>query len=209
MRLINKGVEPVSLTRLKVIQPNFKYQDLIGPYNIIRVDIRKSCIIEQFSLCAYCCDRITSNSSHNEHIIPQSDPIGANLSLDYTNIIASCESKNHCGHFKKNNIIPLTPLMNTCESDILFQLNGKMTSRNPNAQQTIAILNLRNAALSEKRRKVIDLILFEYVDDLSEMVLEDAEFLELMIDELKNPNVDGKLEAFAPVIINVLRQFIV
>ncbi len=208
MRRINKGLEPNSLTQLRISKPNYRYKDLIGPHGNIRVDIRQSCINEQFSLCAYCCDRIDNTSSHNEHIIPQKDPTGENLTLEYTNIVASCESKKHCGHFKKKNIIPLTPLMNTCEVDIIYQLNGKMTHRTPNAQQTIGILNLRNSALSEKRKKIIDLIIFEYVGDLREMALEDAEFLEIIIDELKTPDDDGKLEAFAPIVVNVLKQFI-
>ncbi|WP_164112248.1 MULTISPECIES: retron system putative HNH endonuclease [Sphingobacterium] len=208
MRRINKGPEPVSLTQLKLDQPLFTYQDMDGAYSVIRSDIRQSCIAEQFSLCAYCCDRVDNISSHNEHIIPQSDPMGASLTLEYTNIVASCNSNNHCGHFKKNNAIPLTPLMGNCEGDIIYQLNGKMTHRNPDAQRTISILNLRNSALSEKRKNIIDLIIFEYVDDLGEMVLEDVDFLELMIDELRTPDAAGMLEAFSPVIINVLRQLI-
>lgn len=208
MRKIDKINEPISLTQFKIDNPTLKYADLENGYQNIRIDIRNSCISEQFFLCAYCCDRIILNTCHNEHIIPQNSLLGENLTLDYTyNIVASCQSINHCGHKKDNNLIDLTPLMIECETEIIFQLNGKMTHNSPRAQNTINILGLRNKALENKRKQVIDIVLFDYVDDLENLSLEENYYLELIIEELNQPN-DGKLEAFSPVITNVLRQFI-
>jgi hypothetical protein len=96
-----------------------------------------------------------------------------------------------------------------CEDEIIFQLNGKMTHTTPRAQETINILNLRNKGLENKRKQVIDIILFEYVEDLDNLILEENYYLELIIKELSQVDNSGKLEAFSPVIINVLRRFLV
>ncbi len=208
MRKINKGVEPISLTNFKNENPLLKYSDLNEGRESIRVDIRAACLKEQYFLCAYCCNRINDTNSHNEHIIPQKSNEGANLTLDFeNNIIASCEAPFHCGHKKDNKIIALTPLMNKCESEIVYQLNGKMTHTTPEAQATISTLNLRIKALENKRKQIIDLVLFNYVDDLENIALEQDYFLKLIIEELSTPNDEGKLEAFTPVIVNVLRHF--
>lgn len=208
MRKISKGPEPQSLTDFKHSFPALKYDNLTPGYENVRIDIRDSCIKEQFFLCAYCCDRITISDSHNEHVIPRSDTIGTNLTLDYKNIVASCQARTHCGHKKGEHIINTTPLMDCCESDIIYQLNGKMTHRNPNAQNAINILNLRDGGLKNKRKSIIDIILFEYVEDLEDLALEDPEYLRMIIDEISKVDKDGKLEAFSPIIINILRQYL-
>lgn len=206
MNKINKIGEPISLTTFKINNPTLVYGDLTYGNEFIRKDIRVSCVKEQYYLCVYCCDRITLSSCHNEHIIPQSHSLGQTLTLDYNNIVASCQSSNHCGHKKKNQLINLTPLDLNCENDIIYQLNGKMTHTTPDAQQTISVLNLRNNGLVYKRRTVIDLILFEYVDDLNDLKIENKEYLEEIIADLSQPDLNGKLEAFSPVIINVIKQ---
>jgi uncharacterized protein (TIGR02646 family) len=208
MRKIDKSNEPTSLAQFRINNLGLKYIDLANGNENIRIDIRESCVNEQFFLCAYCCDRITITSSHNEHIIPQNSALGQNLTLDYNNIVASCQSIINCGHKKDNNLINLTPLMIECEDEIIFQLNGKMTHTTPRAQETINRLNLRNRGLENKRKQVIDIILFEYVEDLDNLNLEENYYLELIIAELSQVDNSGKLEAFSPVIINVLRQFL-
>lgn len=208
MRQIIKGNEPVSLTDFKVNFPTLKYENLSPGHEVVRVDIRSFCLREQYYICGYCCDRISINNSHNEHIVPQSNTIGQSLTLDYNNIVVSCESKNHCGHKKKEQIIATTPLMISCENDIIYQLNGKMKHTNPNAQNSINVLNLRNRGLTNKRKAVIDIILFEYVGNLDNLALEESYYLKMIMEEISQPDVDGKLEAFSPVVVNVLKQFL-
>ena len=209
MKKINKNPEPISLTNFKINNSSLKYLDLNIGFQDIRIDVRTNCLIDQFYLCGYCCNRIDEKTCHNEHIIPQNSVEGENLTLDFdNNIIASCNASLHCGHKKDNNKIDLTPLMTECESEIIYQLNGKMTHTTPRAQATITTLGIRNKSLENKRKQIIDLILFEYVDDLSNLNIEEDYYLELIIDELSKPNVDGRLEAFVPVITNVIRQYI-
>lgn len=208
MKRINKSAEPNSLTIFKGNNPISKYSDLSNGNEHVRVDIRNACIAEQFFLCAYCCNRITTNTSHNEHVVSQNSISGRNLTLEYNNIVASCNSKNHCGHKKANFDIALTPLMPECEIEVIYQLNGKMRHTTPRAQRMIDTLQLRNNALANTRKQIIDLVLFEYVDDLIDLNIEEDDYLRLIIDEISQPDIDGKLEAFAPVIANVLRQFV-
>lgn len=208
MRRINKRGEPNTLTIFKGNNPVSRYSDLSNGNEHVRVDIRNSCLNEQFFLCAYCCNIITANTSHNEHVVSQNSIHGKDLTLDYNNIIASCNSKKHCGHKKGNVEIYLTPLMPECEIEIIYQLNGKMRHTTPRAQSMIDTLQLRNNALANTRKQIIDLVLFQYVDDLIDLNIEDDDYLRLIIDEISQPDNDGKLEAFAPVIANVLRQFI-
>ena len=209
MRKIEKSIEPASLTQYKIDNPHLSYSDLANGNESIRIDIRNSCLTEQYFLCAYCCDWIDFNYSHNEHIIPQKSIPGNDLTLDYKhNIVVSCESNKHCGHHKANKSIDLTPLMLECQNEIVYQLNGKMTHSTPRAQDAITKLNLRNKALEHKRKVIIDAVLFDYVDDLELLSIEENYFLELIIVELTKSDNRGKLEAFSPVLINVLKQFI-
>jgi uncharacterized protein (TIGR02646 family) len=209
MRKISKESEPVSLTSFKESHPLLKYSNLSEGNEHVRIDIRIASLKEQYYLCGYCCNRINRTSSHNEHIIPQSSVLGEGITLDFEkNIIASCEAPFHCGHKKGNNVIDLTPLMIECESEIVYQLNGKMSHVTPRAQSTINTLNLRKKALENKRKQIIDLVLFDYVDDLVNLALEEDYYLDLIINEISIPDDEGKLEAFSPVIINVLKQFI-
>jgi len=208
MRQILKDKEPESLTQFKIANPSLKYENLKDGFESIRIEIRNACVKNQFFLCAYCCDRITLKESHNEHILPQSHSLGQSLTLDYNNIIASCQSLNHCGHRKKNQLIDINPLQKNCETDIIYLINGKMTHKNQSAQSTINVLNLRESSLKNKRKNIIDIILFEYVEDINTLALEDSEYLKLIIEEISKPDEHGKLEAFTPVIINVLNNFI-
>jgi uncharacterized protein (TIGR02646 family) len=208
MRRINKGIEPASLSSFKNTFPSARYENFADGYENVRIDVRSSCLLEQHYLCAYCCDRITLRDSHNDHIVPQSSLLGQNLTLDYSNIVASCNAKKHCGRRKDDSIISITPLMPNCETDIIYQLNGKMTHKSQNAQNTITTLNLRDGGLTHKRKILIDTVLYKYTDDISELALEESFYLELIINEITQVNEEGKLEAFTPVIVNVLSQFL-
>jgi uncharacterized protein (TIGR02646 family) len=209
MRKINKNAEPISLTDFKINNPSLKYSNLSQGNDQVRIDIRVANLKEQFYLCGYCCNKINETNSHNEHIIPQNSVLGSTLTLDFeNNIIASCNSVVHCGHKKGNNTIDLTPLMSECESEIVYQLNGKMTHTTQRAQATINTLQLRNPALENKRKIIIDIILFDYVEDITDLKLEEDWYLNEIIKEISTPDNNGKVEAFVPIIVNVVKQFI-
>ncbi len=63
-----------------------------------------------------------------------------------------------------------------------------------------------NRSLIEKRKQLVQTLLLTNSVNPGEG-MDDNELIEILIDELSVP-VDGKLEAFAPVTINSLRQWI-
>ena len=202
MRKISKkaGFEPASLSQFKRRNKQGNYSDLTAE---TRQDIRFACTIEQFYLCAYCCKKISGSSDDtmNEHIIARKT--APHKSLDYTNIVASCTTPNQCDNAHGSHTLPLTPFDVECETDLDFKLSGRVVGLTDDAQKTISILNLDNKPLTEQRKIFIDTVLFTYGED----AIEDNYLINIMIDELSQPE-DGKLEAFAPVVINALRGWL-
>jgi hypothetical protein len=198
MRTISKGAEPPSLTVWNGKNPNKSYSEL-DPN--IRQDIRDYAIKEQFYICAYCCQRIKDTDvCHNEHLEAQS--VNPKRTLDFTNIVASCNTQNQCGHAHKSQFLPLTPLMAECETEI--RLSDRATA-------TIQVLNLgdherHNKKLIEKRKQLSDTLLLTNGIDPNEG-LEDDQLLKMLIDDLAQPQ-QGQMEPFTPVVINILRSWL-
>lgn len=199
MRKIDKqaGSEPASLRQFKRRHNQGNYSDLTSE---IRQDIRLACTTEQFYLCAYCCKSISGNSKDtmNEHI--EARKTAPNRSLDYTNIVASCTTPNQCDDAHGSQPLPLTPFDAECETDLAFKLSGRVTGLTDDAKETIRVLNLDNKSLIEQRRMLINTMLFTYGED----AIEDDDLINIIIDELAEPK-KGKLDAFSPVIVNVLK----
>jgi uncharacterized protein (TIGR02646 family) len=207
MRTISKGAEPPSLTAWKRANPHKHYADLdVAP----RRDTRDYALKEQFYLCAYCCQRIQDiDACHNEHIEAQS--LNPNRTLDFTNIVASCNIRNQCGHAHKSQPLTLTPLMTACEIELQFKISGRVKGLSDRATATIQVLNLgnhekNNKALIEKRKQLSNALLWKNGINPNEG-LEDEELLKMLINELAQPQ-NGQLESFAPVVINILRDWL-
>ena len=207
MRKITKhaGGEPQSLTRWKRANPQGNYNDLT---KVERKDIRSACAAEQFYLCAYCCKRISgsSNDTMNEHVLARR--IAPNRSLDYTNIVASCITPKQCDDAHGSQSLPLTPFDSECETDIRFKLSGRVEGMTADAEETIRVLNLGNTnkSLVEQRKKLLVDFLWEQGIDPDDVV-DDSDLIQMIIDDLSEPK-NGQLEAFAPIAINVLRQWV-
>ncbi|UAA37735.1 hypothetical protein KIH87_13595 [Paraneptunicella aestuarii] len=213
MRKIDKGTEPASLALWKRSNPGGIYDDLERQERQdIRQDIRRSCASEQYYLCAYCCGRISGESADtmNEHVVPRSAPVhGAKLSVDYSNIVASCTRRNQCDDSHKAQHLPLTPLMNECETEFRFRLSGKIEGLTERAKTTINVLNLgdcasKNRALIEKRKKLISGLLYQEGTDPEDISNEDDDILTILLEQFEHP-VRGKLEPFAPCLVNILK----
>lgn len=121
MRKIQKGNEPDSLKRWKRANQQQRYPDL-PPAE--RREIREACIEEQYGLCAYCCHGITVDNAHNEHVEAQNTAPGR--TLDFANIVASCNHSKQCGDAHKSQALPLTSLMSECETELKFYVSGRV-----------------------------------------------------------------------------------
>ncbi|MCW7551335.1 hypothetical protein NX722_01495 [Endozoicomonas gorgoniicola] len=210
MRRISKieGFEPESLRQWKARNPRGNYGDLTEKE---RQDIRAACLEEQFYLCAYCCQSISGENSDcmNEHV--EARRIAPNRSLDFTNIVTSCTTLKQCDDAHESKPLPLTPFMPECETEFEFKLSGRVTGKSARAIETIAVLNLgdreqNNRSLIEKRKSLVQTLLLNNGVDPEEG-LDDDELIEMVIEDISKPK-NGKLEAYAPVVVNVLRQWV-
>jgi len=161
VRKINKGQEPKSLVRWKRKNSNKRYQNLDAE---VRQEVRTACVAEQFHLCAYCCQRISMEKSVNEHIEPRH--LFPNLDLDFSNIVASCDTKGQCDAAHKSQLLPLTPLMDECEMELKLKFSGRVEGVTERARETIHVLNLgdesrNNRALIGKRKRLVDGLLWK------------------------------------------------
>lgn len=210
MRKITKGIhpEPESLANFKRTNRTATYADL---NETERTDIRLVCLKEQHYLCAYCCKEISGENHDcmNEHV--EARRIAPARSLDFTNIVSSCTTPGQCDASHGSQPLPLTPFMSECETELEFTLSGKVRGLTDRAKETIRVLNLgdelqNNRSLIEQRKQFIQSIMFSNGID-PEDGLDDDELLEMVINDISTPK-NGKLEAFAPVVVNVLKQWV-
>jgi uncharacterized protein (TIGR02646 family) len=207
MRTIKKGSEPSGLTDWKRRNPHARYSKLTQD---IRQTIRQQALEEQFYLCAYCCQSLkTLEDCHNEHVEAQN--LNPTRTLDFANIVASCNNLKQCGKAHASLPLPLTPLMPECETELQFKISGRVEGLSDRAKATIQVLNLgdreeNNRELIEKRKQLSAALLWANRIDPAEG-LEDEELLKILIDDLTNPQ-NGQLDAFSPVVINILRSWI-
>ncbi|MFJ4371694.1 TIGR02646 family protein [Pseudomonas japonica] len=208
MRKIDKGAEPPALTSFKARHPGQHYRDLDQPE---RSAIRATCAAEQFYLCAYCCAEVSGErpDTMNEHL--QCRDRHPHLSLTFDNIVASCTTPGQCDAAKGNKDLPLSPLISACEEELRFSISGRVEGLSPRAIEAIAVLNLgdhekNNKKLVEKRREFSRTLLTVNGLDPSSP-LEDDDLLEMLIDDLGRPQ-QGRLQPFAPVVVNVLRGWL-
>ncbi len=207
MRTIRKRTEPSSLTAWKRTNPHGRYNQLNED---IRRNIRQHALEEQFYLCAYCCQRIQDiNACHNEHVEAQT--LNSGRTLDFSNIVASCNTSNQCGDAHKSQHLPLTPLMTECETELRFKISGRVEGLSDRAIVTIQVLNLgdhekNNRALIEKRKQLSNTLLLKNGINPDEG-LEDEELLEMLINDLSQPQQD-QMEPFTPVVINILQSWL-
>jgi uncharacterized protein (TIGR02646 family) len=134
MRKINKSEEPPELTQWKRKNPKLhRYEDLYKSEEgkAASAKIKEKNIAEQFGLCAYCCKRIDESNSMNEHLIPRDKD--HKKELDFTNIVASCTTRNQCDDAHKSQNLPLTPLMAECEIELQFFLSGDVKGKTDRA----------------------------------------------------------------------------
>lgn len=160
MRKIDKGMEPSLLTRFKSSNRTLRYRDLPA---VESRSIRTACISEQFGLCAYCCQPITVDNAHNEHLEAQDR--APHKTLDFFNIVASCQRPRQCGHGRKTRQLPLTPLMAECETELQFYLSGLVTGKTDRAKESIEALNLghseeSNRGLISARKQVVESLIY-------------------------------------------------
>jgi uncharacterized protein (TIGR02646 family) len=224
MRHIRKGKEPPELTAWKQQEnedwkPNW---DILGGEP--KRATHRHLLQEQGFICCYCGRRISRDDSHIEHLKPRSHPLYKDLTLDYTNLLASCpgypevdadanisagthRSQEYCGQKKDSWYDPdlmVSPLMENCADYFRFTELGKIrASQNPAlqpaAQETIRRLGLDHSRLEAARKQAIagvrQLLQKHPTPDLQKLI-QDCDRLDR----------DGKYLPYCTVILYVLQQ---
>lgn len=200
MRKITKLSEPHELVQAKERHQKRHYNELDAEE---RQSIREHCLIEQKGLCAFCCAPMEETRGRNAHL--QSQSRFPQYSLDWNNIVLSCDNRKHCDRFQDNKPLPITPLMNECETDFIFYTSGKVKGLTLEAEETIRNLGLDNPTLNAKRKKAIDdLFYIHRFDPIEDIHKWDADlFLEFI--NILSKEEGGHLAPYSPVLINVLQ----
>lgn len=166
MRHVRKGREPATFRDWKALagadwEPT--WADLRAPE---KPDLHAALIEEQGAVCCYCGRRITQGDSHIEHFQPRNGY--PDRSLDYTNLLASCQRNEHkgvprlCGHAKDDwfdETCHLDPQDPECERRFRFGSQGDINANRPAdraAATMVEQLNLNEPFLAELRRQILD-----------------------------------------------------
>ena len=167
--------------------------------------LKEALLHEQKYLCCYCCNRISDDSSHIEHFVPQSKDSG--LSLEYSNLHASCQGENgdmkHCGHAKGNDYdkaLLISPLDKNCEKRFAYSVNGKIEPSDlsdQGAEYTIKLLALNDERLKKAREEAMWTAGVFYAQGEKKR--------ETLIKQYSNP-ADGKRVPFCNAILYQLRK---
>jgi len=197
-------------------EDNENFNGLLNP---LKTDFHKALISEQGGLCAYTMKRIEHESSHFEHLKPETlcreDLRGSDL--DYENLIAcyprkgmlkSCRYGAHAkGNWWENHgrqfVSPLHP---RCESLIRFNKKGEIlaVNDNPDAIITINVLKLDNETLTEERKRAISVYINGPKGDspLPKKISETA------ISDIIKPNAKGEFVEYCIAIKHALVEHI-
>lgn len=199
MKRIKKKRAPTSLTQW-IQNQNGVNCTFDNWETALKNEVKESLLDEQGYLCCYTGKRIDMDSSHIEHLKPQSlseqnrqQGIADEDDIDYRNLLAAYPKKlvernkitgekreikcQFGAQARNNDELPITPLQENCERRFLFDEFGNIDPANNNdidAETTITLLNLRHKDLIDGRKAVFDGILWN--DDLTEAkVRETAE----------------------------------
>lgn len=119
---------------------------------------------EQGGLCAYCMRRVGPESSHVEHIVPQSVAAGGDdpLSLDFGNLLAVCDGFEGsgegltCDRARGDASLTVNPLRPETLSSIRYRRDGVIGADDPTINDDVVrTLNLNQPLLVRNRREAL------------------------------------------------------
>lgn len=211
MKYIEKNSEPLEITEWKKKFKNIngripQYEDISHDQKHKEL-LKDSLLSEQGNICCYCCKRIGFPNSHIEHFRPKGNEKYKMLSLEYGNLLASCQGigdKNeNCGHSKGDLFdeeLLISPLDKDCEENFIFNSQGKIMEADGNvrARYTIDALNLDEPRLNAAREAAMW--------ESGAMNVETEEDCQNLIDYFSNRDEMGKYAEFCDAILYHLNK---
>lgn len=185
---ITKDEEPEFWKEFKRKNPNLSYHQLQDTEEgrAIRQRLREHLLNQQHYICCYCCRGIDMENSLNEHIRPKDSY--PNETMNYENILASCEKdKKTCGPKKDNEYderMFVSPLDENCEEQFAFFPNGDIVGTTEKGEYTAKVLGLDSYKLQQARKAI-----YKNCSDM------DQDSLQWYLEEH-----DGRLQPFIDVI---------
>jgi len=152
----------------------------------IRADLANFILKEQFNLCIYCEKYVANypNDCHIDHFKKRS--LFPNKTLDYNNLLVSCNKGNRCAKYKDKKINNhedyekiINPVIENPENFLEYTLFGEIIPKdslsiedNQKAEFTIKIFNLNDKGLVEERKNVIKSLCYmiEYITNLDDII---------------------------------------
>lgn len=208
MRYIKKGESPQNI--LDWFQGQFidgkhincRFEELDPD---VKADLKQRLIMEQGWLCCYTGLTIDINSSHFEHVFPQSFSRrnGTHEDVDYHNMLLAFPKDGKCDFGAKvrgDSLLPVHPLQEDCDSKFKYDVEGRVSGVDMLADKTIDLLKL--SLLDYERRAAITEVLFP--DDV---ILTPEDYQEIA-QGYNKPNAEGKLNKFCFVIAYVAQEIL-
>ena len=191
------------------LHPDINYRQLRADEKNV---IKSALLEDQGYICCYTGHSIDMETSHIEHIKPQSlcrDEGRLLDTLDYNNMLAAYPHtplhEKGCGYgaqARGNSLLFITPLMEDCEQRFRFLPSGHIEAADQSdndAMVTIHHLKLDHERLVDVRKAIISetfTLLRQTASRTSDLVL----LLETLADTVYNPDASGKLRPFCFVI---------
>lgn len=213
MKTIYKNDEPQEILQWKSKFKNKngrvpRYSDLNEVENLPhKILLKNSLLSEQGHICCYCCKPIDTKNSHIEHIRPKERDEYRAISLEYENLLASCQGyhdrEENCGHSKDNAFneeLFVSPLEENCESLFEFSNRGKIKAvdGNERAGYTIELLNLDTEQLNAARTEAM------WVSGAMDELTEDE--CQKLLDKFENVDERGRYAGFSDAIVYQLKK---
>ena len=170
-------------TKRKVEKPNENSAWSDENIRSIRSELASYILKEQNGLCIYC-EKIVEdypNDCHIDHFRKRDSNFFPNKTLNYHNLLISCNSKNRCAKYKDKHISKgdykkfIDPVIENPEDFLEYTFYGELEPKeflNKNdkekAEFTIKILNLNDRGLVEERKNII-ISLRYLIDELTSL----------------------------------------
>ena len=122
----------------------------------IKAPLRQQLYDEQHGVCCYCCKSLGNEKTTIEHLKSRNDY--PHKCFDYDNLLLSCRTAKQCDNAKGSQELPLTPLMNECESEIILNLAGELESDSERGNEAIKILNLNSRQACQHRKNLFTMM---------------------------------------------------
>lgn len=210
--IVKNPIEPHQLVEERLQIGVSSYDDLSTE---TKDAIRKSLLIEQGYLCAYCMKRISVEDTTIEHYDPQSAQNGTDMS--YRNMLGVCDGgqKNQgkgsqrltCDKRRGNRPLTINPLDNYTISKVKYTKKGGIYSDDENINfdlNNTLNLNSPNSYLKANRETVYDTL----IKKIDAHGGKNRSFLLRLKREYETKDSDGKYTPFAGIALYFINKWL-